>query len=871
MEQNAAGQQRSLPTLSPEAALIYYHKLYMDQPLQFVQFYFASAPFRDAVHASGLCVVNYPDSSGPSLARLPAPLRSGALQAPQAPTNNEGMTPLGMATGKAGHPPPGGYAARVQKTEESYAHVQQRKQLAQSGQHLEVSVSSDLGFELAPSMSDETRVQRDPLSARDAGSVAAAHPQNAHHGQKLSPSVQHFFDAVSAVEGSGVGPVRYGAVGERPAAQHRQLLAHHAGEIQRHPCQEHQMLRPGQGRSDLHVQHRQLPSKQLNGPRPSTRPGRPTGLTEAPLMAGLIDQVDALHLEQRGDLQASPQVQDNLPVPETGRARGRFQHAAEASQRVPNQGLKTHGMSKPTRVSRRTYESLPTAPSSVELSLVQVRQLDRHIWELYDQIRPEDGESQRRARLLAHMNKVVRSEWPNACIRMFGSGASGLNMRSGDVDMCLMVPPQLGRQRIADSDLGVRHSRERKQYREQTGPLTDKQIMRRMAGMLRRSKMTNVQELLRARVPIIKVSDPVSGFQIDLCLNNELVHHNTDLLRSYGGLDPRVRPLALIVKYWAKQRGINETYRGTLSSYAYVLMLINFLQIHTPPVLPCLQRMQNGRIVAEGEKVPVQLLESSNAMACDVYFDRSVTVFDGGNKESIAELLIDFFRHYAIEFDYSSSVVCTRLGTLISRVSKSWDEATVAQMTAQAEADADAEASLEFENTTSTRTPPSHGSPHGKKKVGEFEDDDFPNLNEGRVSEPLRAAVDPSVRAGSWSSILNKDSVKASERDVAWKRTGHILPTKANTDTEESLSAQKVESDWEVGTDERRDMYIKRKLRMVEQHHFCIEDPFEVSHDLGRTVDAETLEVVRHEFVRAYDILVSTGSLEHALAKWEGP
>jgi DNA polymerase sigma len=875
MDRGAGGQPRILPTLSPEAALIYYHKLYMDQPLQFMQFYFASAPFRDAVHASGLCIVNPPDASGPSLARLPAPQRSATLQAPQTPSRYEGAPPFGTALGQVGHePPPGAYADRVHKTEESYAKIQQHKQHAQSVQQQEGSLSSDFAFNPGPSVNAETRFQRgsSAVGAPDAGLAAATHSQSAHHGAQLSPSVQQFFDLVSAVERHGVGPARYGVVGEGPAALNHPQHSCNPEETKRHAFQEPQVTRPVQDRSDLHVQYRQLPSIQMNDPKPLPRPGRPMGFLESPPIASLADQVDALHLEQeRRELKASPLAQDGFPLSAKGRPRGRFQRAVEASQRVPSQQQNIPVVSKPTRVSRRTLESLPTVPSSVELSFGQVHQLDRQIWELYDQIRPEDGESQRRARLLAHMNKVVRSEWPNACIKMFGSGASGLNMRSGDVDMCLMVPPQLGRQRAADLDHGIRHSRERKQNREQTGPLTDKQIMRRMAGMLRRSKMTNVQELLRARVPIIKVSDPVSGFQIDLCLNNELVHHNTELLRTYGGLDPRVRPLALIVKYWAKRRGINETYRGTLSSYAYVIMLISFLQIQSPPVLPCLQRMQNGRVAADGEKLPVQHVESSNSTTCNVYFDRSVTIFDGDNKESIAELLIGFFRYFAFEFDYSRSVVSTRLGTVISRVSKKWDQATVAEMTAKAEADADAEARLEEQRTTSTRKLPSHGIPRVMNTAGGF-DEDFPNLTEGLVPEPRRTALTPSVSVGPWSPILTRDSasVKASERDVARKPMVHILTAHANTQIEDSVSPLKMESDFEVETEERRDRNLKRKLRMVEQHHFCIEDPFEISHDLGRSVDAETLEVVRHEFVRAHDILLSTGSLERTLAKWEG-
>jgi DNA polymerase sigma len=41
----------------------------------------------------------------------------------------------------------------------------------------------------------------------------------------------------------------------------------------------------------------------------------------------------------------------------------------------------------------------------------------------------------------------------------------------------------------------------------------------------------------------------------------------------------------------AKKRRCNDAYLGTLSSYAYVLMVIAHLQARHPPVLPVLQEM----------------------------------------------------------------------------------------------------------------------------------------------------------------------------------------------------------------------------------------------------------------------------------------
>jgi DNA polymerase sigma len=62
--------------------------------------------------------------------------------------------------------------------------------------------------------------------------------------------------------------------------------------------------------------------------------------------------------------------------------------------------------------------------------------------------------------------------------------------------------------------------------------------------------------------------DPETGLSCDICVNNLLAVVNTKLLRDYAQIDRRLRQLAFIVKYWAKIRRVNETYQGTLSSYA---------------------------------------------------------------------------------------------------------------------------------------------------------------------------------------------------------------------------------------------------------------------------------------------------------------
>jgi DNA polymerase sigma len=101
--------------------------------------------------------------------------------------------------------------------------------------------------------------------------------------------------------------------------------------------------------------------------------------------------------------------------------------------------------------------------------------------------------------------------------------------------------------------------------------------------------MVEVFPLLNARIPIVKFTDPVSEISCDICVNNLLAVHNTQLLKTYSLHDERCRQLIYIVKDWSKVRNLNEPYQGTLSSYAFVLLVIHYLQNLKEPVSPNLQ------------------------------------------------------------------------------------------------------------------------------------------------------------------------------------------------------------------------------------------------------------------------------------------
>ena len=148
------------------------------------------------------------------------------------------------------------------------------------------------------------------------------------------------------------------------------------------------------------------------------------------------------------------------------------------------------------------------------------------------------------------------------------------------------------------------------------------------------------------------------GIQCDINFSNALALHNTRLLRCYSLCDPRVRPMVLFVKAWARRRKINTPYRGTLSSYGYVLMVLHYLaNVVEPPVLPNLQTSQK----AIRDKSP------ENDLVIDGYgvrFWRSENeirelarrkLLTRNTEDGLGILLCGFFHYYAYQDGYTPS------------------------------------------------------------------------------------------------------------------------------------------------------------------------------------------------------------------------
>ena len=181
------------------------------------------------------------------------------------------------------------------------------------------------------------------------------------------------------------------------------------------------------------------------------------------------------------------------------------------------------------------------------------------------------------------------------------------------------------------------------------------------------------------------------GVQCDINFSAHLALQNTQLLRCYSHTDPRVRPLVLFVKHWAKVRRINSPYRGTLSSYGYVLMMLHYLvNVAEPFVCPNLQELGQSH-PPDPNLTPEQVEQTITCKGRDIRFWRDEAGIQrlarenalNQNGDTIGQLLRGFFEYYAQSnqmstvncrgFDWGRDVLSLRTHRgLLSKQEKGW-------------------------------------------------------------------------------------------------------------------------------------------------------------------------------------------------------
>ncbi|KAJ8323072.1 hypothetical protein O5D80_008580 [Batrachochytrium dendrobatidis] len=209
-----------------------------------------------------------------------------------------------------------------------------------------------------------------------------------------------------------------------------------------------------------------------------------------------------------------------------------------------------------------TIEPNDSSPEALDLltveapAPVQVYDLETalDLQNFYEEFTRLAGQPDRRE-FVDKVQKILNQAYNNtAHVYLFGSSVNNLGLNTSDVDMTIEISPELISNHKAKN-------------------------MHHLAGILRAGGMKEVVAISHARVPICKFYDPKLCVHADINVGHSLGVYNSALLKAYTLLDPRVKPFILLIKLWSKARDLNNpSSGGTLSSYAYSIMAIAYMQ-----------------------------------------------------------------------------------------------------------------------------------------------------------------------------------------------------------------------------------------------------------------------------------------------------
>ena len=263
---------------------------------------------------------------------------------------------------------------------------------------------------------------------------------------------------------------------------------------------------------------------------------------------------------------------------------------------------------------------------------------------------PVNQELKERGLFMEQLSRYIQGLWPAAELQLFGSSSNGFPFHRSDLDISLTFRGLASAASLDCVELV-------------------EELAAKMKGM---PGVAKVLAITSAKVPIVKMFYSKYKLEADISLYNVLARENTRMLALYSSLDPRAKLLGYLVKLFAKVCHIGDASKGSLSSYAYILLVVFYLQQVEPPVLPVLQQLHPPG------KQPQMLVEGWNAWFCSNPGQLAQWPGAGKNTDTVAQLWIGFLDFYSGTFNDRGMVVAVRQREPLTKFEKMWNSRCIA-------------------------------------------------------------------------------------------------------------------------------------------------------------------------------------------------
>jgi DNA polymerase sigma len=292
---------------------------------------------------------------------------------------------------------------------------------------------------------------------------------------------------------------------------------------------------------------------------------------------------------------------------------------------------------------------------------------DAEVDELLVHIAPTPESDAAVAKIAQKVKQMISPIMPEAEVSGFTSGnflsGTAFGVAVPEVEIVINVSPSALLDRLQGRWAQGRHIKPsqldvRKLQKSAIRACTDR-LVGNGAFKFRRSTFRGAEPKVTMLAPAtLGICD--AGVAMNLSVNAETPLYNAALFTESGQMDPRAQALIVLVKRWAKDRGLCHVAKGHLSPYAWTLLTVYFLQVGVEeegPLLPPLKGFKtcSGLLAAAGAA-----LKDSSSPATPAQLQAAPA--EVGSKSSVGKLFKDFVHFYCKRFDWRNEAVSVRLG-----------------------------------------------------------------------------------------------------------------------------------------------------------------------------------------------------------------
>lgn len=240
-------------------------------------------------------------------------------------------------------------------------------------------------------------------------------------------------------------------------------------------------------------------------------------------------------------------------------------------------------------------------PQAQATKLVQSDTIAEQMKHFYETEKLSDLETRLGFMVCKQVEEFISGLYPKGQVLPFGSLVNGFGRHHCDIDMVYCVPDATGAPGGGGGGGG------RFYFQDKQQAINDRTLVQRILETLGDllhyvvPGVSEVQRILRARVPIVKFQHHLVGRECDLTLSNMSGVDMSRLLHTCTRLAPSLCPLLFTVRSWATAQGVTSKVPGTwITNFQLTLLAIFHLQQHG--LLPPLRDLQEKKHIDAWEK-----------------------------------------------------------------------------------------------------------------------------------------------------------------------------------------------------------------------------------------------------------------------------